>query len=204
MKKSLAFLLALLMCIGLPACTNTTSIPTTSQTEEPSYKEAETQANFHYSNWGMNKEEVIQAETELTLVDYDDYLIAEDTIVAQTDASLLFVFNEGKLVSGMVQFKTQHSNENLYLDDYDAIKDSLTEKYGTPSVDKKQWKDTLYQDDPEDWGFAVSLGDLILISSWETNTTKIEHILIGDNYEITHGILYTQIGYQTERSSDGL
>ena len=123
MKKSLAFLLALLMYIGLPACTNTTSIPTTSQTEEPSYEEAETQADFHDSTWEMSKEEVIQAETELTLIDAGEYLIAEDAVVAQTDASLLFVFNEGKLVSGMVQFKTQHSNENLYLDDYDAIKE---------------------------------------------------------------------------------
>ena len=160
--------------------------------------------DFHYSTWGMSKEEVMRAESELTLVDAGDYLIAEDAAVAQEDASLLFVFDNNKLVSGMVQFTAQHSNENLYLDDYDAINESLIEKYGMASVDEKQWKDTLYQDDPEDWGFAVSLGDLVLISSWETDTTEIRHMLTGDNYEVTHGILYIQIGYQTENNTDGL
>ena len=173
MKKWIAFLLPLVMCSGLVACTNSTAPMTTSQTDKPSYEEVEIQADFHYSTWGMSKEEVIQAETELTLVDAGEYLIAEDAVIAQADASLLFEFNEGKLVSGVVRFKTQHSNENLYLDDYGTIKDSLTEKYGTPSVDKKEWKDTLYQNDPEDWGFAVSLGDLALISGWKQIQQKL-------------------------------
>jgi hypothetical protein len=52
------------------------------------------------------------------------------------------------------------------------------------------WKDDLYKDDKSEWGFAVSLGHLAYGASWETSATKIEIMLLGDNYEINLFLSY--------------
>jgi len=92
-----------------------------------------------------------------------------------------------------------HTNENLYINDYKELKEILIKKYGEP--DKKKlltlygrgeiyWRDDLFKDDRSEWGFAISLGDLSYSSIWETPTTRIALILDGDNYEINLRIIY--------------
>ncbi|GAH71775.1 unnamed protein product, partial [marine sediment metagenome] len=84
----------------------------------------------------------------------------------------------------------KHSNDNLYIDDYEKLKETLTKKYGKPKFDKVTWDDDLYKDDRSHWGFAVSLGHLDYFSSWETSTTYISLRLNGDNYKISLVIAY--------------
>jgi hypothetical protein len=43
----------------------------------------------------------------------------------------------------------------------------------------------------EHWGFAISRGHLAKFAIWETESTKILHILHGDNNKISHIVEYS-------------
>jgi hypothetical protein len=55
---------------------------------------------------------------------------------------------------------------------------------------ERYWQSDLYQDDPNEWGFAVSHGDLSIFTSWEDADSKITLGLHGDNFEVHLGIDY--------------
>jgi hypothetical protein len=59
--------------------------------------------------------------------------------------------------------------------------------HGRKEID---WKDNLYRDDKNNWGLAISTGDLSYGLIWETPTTDIELILDGNNYEVNLRIRY--------------
>jgi len=105
---------------------------------------------------------------------------------------ILFNFFEEQLMSVCYQFDVEHTNRNLYIEDYEKIKRLLIQKYKEPYLDKVIWKNDLYKNDPEHYGFAVSLGYLIYMTSWELpeKDTTILHILSGDNFKINFGTLY--------------
>ena len=66
----------------------------------------------------------------------------------------------------------------------------LIEKYGEPKDDDINWLNDLYADDPSDYGLAISIGHLNLYCSWEIGDTKIQMVLSGDNYKISHRLEY--------------
>lgn len=51
--------------------------------------------------------------------------------------------------------------------------------------DETFWKNDLYKDDYSHWGTAISMGHLIYYSSWETDSTEINNMLMGDNFNIS-------------------
>jgi len=52
------------------------------------------------------------------------------------------------------------------------------------------WKNDLYKDDKSHWGMAISVGHLVYAVQWETPTTEIGIMLMGNNYKINLGIFY--------------
>ena len=95
--------------------------------------------------------------------------------------------------------------------DYRQLRELLYRKYGKPSevaldstqkptenfLDDMSWRNDLYRDDFEDWGLAVSIGQVTFSASWVSNRAEIDLILCGDNYDITLAIEYksTEMGH---------
>jgi hypothetical protein len=59
------------------------------------------------------------------------------------------------------------------------------------SYEKINWKSSLYKDDPEDWGLAISIGHVSWIARWDLSETTICLLLTGDNFKIMLGLLYS-------------
>lgn len=72
------------------------------------------------------------------------------------DCYVVYVFVRGKLVRTKYVIVEEHSNRNDYIRDYKSLKTQLSKKYGAPIEDETIWKNSLYKDDREEWGFAVS------------------------------------------------
>ena len=107
------------------------------------------------------------------------------------DFQLGYEFVDNKLFRAIYFLESEHTNKNAYINDFKSFKDILKEKYGEPIRDDVIWKRNLYKDDPDDWGFAVSLGHLAFKTDWQTPRTDISIFLTGDNYEIVLGIVYS-------------
>ena len=154
--------------------------------------------DFRNTNWGMTIEQVRVSEgsREAQIVK-DDKIVYIDTISNRT-FGVYYHFIDNKLVRGGYALLEKHTNRNLYIQDYNDMKELLINKYGEPSdkwrdgknYSKQVWLDDLYKDDPKDWGMAICLGHLVYQLCWETPKSEIASKLNGDNYKIWLNIQY--------------
>lgn len=172
---------------------------------DPEYTVATKNAYFRSTTWGMTKAEVAKSEPNvLTPSQYPNYAFVNNVKVAGTHkANALYGFNtQGQLFQGMYTFLATHTNKNDYIEDYKSIKDILTKKYGKPYSDETTWKNDQYKDDPQNYGRAVSKGHLIYHCGFSAGDTEITLGLDGDNYEISHVLLYSCYRLEDETSID--
>lgn len=139
--------------------------------------------------WGMSMADVKRVENLKVLKETGDYVIFQDKIIG-FPVLLAFHFNNDKLYRCNYVFTQKHTNKNDYIYDYKKIKEALTKKYGKPKNDFTTWKNKLYQDDIEKWGFAVSLGHLTYLATWENIRSTFFLQLEGDNYKLELVLVY--------------
>lgn len=153
------------------------------------FASGESDYDFRKTRWGMTRQQVESSEKRPPMnaagneIYYDDRVAGYKAIVA-------YVFLKDQLVNAGYMFNEQHTNDSLYIINYAKVKDALIAKYGQPIEDEVIWKRSLYKDDPEKHGFAVSIGDLALSAKWETPETEIQLALWGDNYKINMFAVY--------------
>jgi hypothetical protein len=185
-KKALSFTITLLTLLVLSTflCTvcNAEEIPTDQQNKS--------QFDFRQTKWGMSKEEVIKSEKLDLIINQDNNLLFSTSIINK-NCILFYSFKDNKLESGGYLFQVEHTNLNDYIYDYIDIKKLLVQKYNKPTIDSVNWKNNLYQDSPQDWGVAISIGHLNIQSFWENSNTKIMIGLSGDNFKINLGLIYS-------------
>ncbi len=150
---------------------------------------AYSQTNFRNTHWGMSEAEVKGAETAELLNRSQEGLLYK-TKVADFDAVAFYSFFGDKLAIAGYFFDEKHLYNNDHIDDYQTIKSYVTEKYGHPISDNVSWKDDLYKNDVTEWGFAISIGHLMYTSRWKSDDIEISLTLKGDNFEISHMLMY--------------
>lgn len=147
-------------------------------------------SGFRSATWGMSKAEVRKTEESEPVKEDTNLLMYQDKLNG-LDVFAIYVFVQDRLVRGKYGFTVEHSNENDFIQDFMRIKEALGTKYGKATSENVSWRNDLYRDDRDEWGFAVSLGHLVYSSEWSTKDTEIFHILYGENYDITHVVEYT-------------
>jgi hypothetical protein len=150
--------------------------------------------DFRKTNWGMSKEEVKATEDKKPDYDGDNVQLSyyKVTISGKSgkDFSCNYYFVEDKLCSSIYGFSGEHTNKNLYIDDYEELKEILTKKYDKPKIDKVIWKKGSFKDDKSYWGTAIIGGDLSYLAQWETPDTEINLKLFGENWRIKLTLSY--------------
>ena len=151
---------------------------------------------FRKTKWGMSKKQIKEIEGDDVYFENDGLLVYDNIKVAGYPAQLGYIFTQNKLVRSKYNFIQKHSNENDFITDYKDLKSKLTKKYGKPTSDDHYWPQTLYKDNPEKWGFAISLGHHAYFTEWQNKDTQILLYLTGENYKIDLGIEYTSKEYE--------
>ena len=144
---------------------------------------------FRRTAWGMSKEQVKEAEKEIAYE--SETILGYEGGILEFDCRIGYIFTGGKLVRAKYIVEEEHSNDNQYITDYKTLRTALSKKYGEPLESNRIWLNDLYEDDPQRWGFAVSIGHMRDHTRWETPQTIIFLALQGDNYEILLAIEYT-------------
>lgn len=178
--------------------TSTTSLPSSST---PTVSTDTT--DFRRARWGMTKEEVRRTESAQPLDEGENYLAYWGTLGGKS-VVYVFTFKGGRLYAGAYRLAEDHSNFNLYVDDFNDWKRLLQEKYGKPLYDRREWKGgtSIYKDTPEDWGWAVALGHLRFEAAWKTERSWIAIVLAGDNYEAWVQIFYYDLNSLSSPSTN--
>lgn len=139
--------------------------------------------------FGMNEEEVVNIEGKPQVINSGELIYSTSAAGMNAQMYLYFADGHGLYRIGYI-FSESHLNDNLYINDYESLQKSLEEKYGHPYINSKTWNRSLYKDDEEKYGFAVSIGDLTYAASWNIGNVKIYHALSGDNNKINHLLFY--------------
>lgn len=165
-----------------------TSIPLPHKEIQPKRLQ-KTKYDFRKTKWGTSIESVKQIENDKSVKELPEGL-SYDARIANLDCIFFYKFINDKLYASAYAVVEEHSNKNDYISDYDKLRSYLTKKYDPPINEDIIWKNDLYKDDPQYWGLAISRGDLIYFSKWETTTTNIILFLSGDNHKIILMIEY--------------
>jgi len=179
--------------------TNPTKSATSSANNQVEQKD---QFSFRKTYWGMSVDEVKNTEESQPVYEQDN-IVMYNSSLSGFDVSCGYLFTNGQLFRGVYTFNLQHTNDNDYIGDFDGIKATMIKKYGKPKQDEVNWKDDLYKSDPKKYGFAVSLGDLVYFTTWETKDTDIVLELTGDNYNINLRMSYWSKEIEGTHSTDG-
>lgn len=146
---------------------------------------------FRKVNWGMSKQQVIDAEGKKPDIDQGNY-ISYNLSINVMDCDVLYVLNDTNQLCGIaINPSIKHSNPNEYINDYNSFKNILVQKFGTQTnTDDMLWKGDLYKGDVDHYGMAVATGDLQYTSTWKNEDSEIYNMLKGDNYKIKLSIIY--------------
>ena len=210
MKKVFALVIALL--VFLAGCTQTAQPKATpSDSDNTAAIESSSKAasvedpDFRKAKWGMTKEQVKALEDAKPAYEEASGLLYTNQTVAGLPATVIYNFNNDALAWGGYRIDTVHTNKNLYIDDYNNLKEKLSSIYGDPYIDEVTWDNDLFKDDPANYGLSVSIGYTSYIASWKTSRTVIILALNGDNYEVRLTLFYYSPDHQTSTSNtDGL
>lgn len=153
------------------------------------------QGSFRSFEWGTHIDEIKKNETlQPSNIELDNALIFEGQ-VGGLKAFVMFIFLEDSLVRGKYVFDETHSNKTDFILDFKKVAKKLAENY---AVVKEEvfWRNDLYKDNPEQYGFAVSLGHLVYYNEYMAAGTEIVTALTGENYKISHAVEYVSTKYK--------
>lgn len=155
--------------------------------------------------FGMTKSDVMSLEADPPTESDDKALLYAGVKAAGVNADVLYQFENDSLVSIATWFADKHSNDNDYISDFNQVDDALRIKYGEGvPFGYYHWKNSLFADDKEQYGLAISAGHLVVISSWVVGECEFSHVLYGDNYKISHMILYRDSTHEEVTDTDGI
>jgi len=160
--------------------------------------------DYHFRNtkWQMSVEEVMAAEGTYPIYDTNEpplHAIGYKDNVMGKNVYITYSLLNNKLWKTMYILNEKYTNSNLYISDYKAFQRILIEEYGKPTSEDIIWKNDLYKDKPQQYGFAVSLGHVSYRTVWKnTNESNIFLTLKGDNYKINCTIAYYSIEMEEE------
>lgn len=154
--------------------------------------------DFKKFRWGVSPSEVKSIEGE-PLFDGDvsgqnaEY-IAYKTSAVGLDMFLAYYFCDSGLYQVRYILTEEHTNEDLYIEDYEKFRSAMTKKYGTPLFDYVKWNDDsmkeYYQKNGKSMGDALCYGYCSYITWYATDRTDIWMTMDADNYEISMIIDY--------------
>ena len=190
-KRLVALVLCVVMVLGC-----TVARGEALDTTAAAGSENEAAPDFRSVRWGMTEEEVKALEGSDVAVSgkvdgKNAWYIGYTTTLMGNNVILAYYFGPDGLYEADYIWQEDHSNENLYISDYNEVKKELTKKYGSPQFDDEMWDTSSHKSYySERKGDALSYGYLSYITAYSTDRTEILMYMVADNYDVGFYIWY--------------
>ena len=89
--------------------------------------------------------------------------------------------------------KQEHDQKNDFLADFTMVDAFLMGAMERPAGQRVSWQNETYKGEPQKYGVAVSLGQLLYSTQWKGVRTVVTHALSGENGAITHEVEYVSV-----------
>ena len=146
--------------------------------------------DFRKTRWGMSSHDVISSENESPIYKSLNRVLYATSVIDKR-VMLEYHLGDDRLYRSRYILVANHIIDDKYVADYRDIQSALTAKYGKPKRNEMVWKKGSGIRKDLQPGVSVSIGNLALISEWETPDTEIIATLAGKNFKIHCEVIYT-------------
>ncbi len=176
MKKLLAIILVASSIFVSGCTTNKATEPTVTPSPTPlAFLQPKEFHNLYLKDWirwDMNLNEVKDLEDRKidSTINGDgkrdefSFVYVKPSVVDyfQFAFDYVYTFDDLKLKSYIVKYDGSDP-----IDDYEMLKEKMTEKYGGPVVNEINWTDETYKENKEKWADAMKYGYVSMYTKWE-------------------------------------
>ena len=159
---------------------------------------------FRSSIWGDDVDTVKKYETKINLEPTEDGGLFGKTTVSGYDTYTFYCFENEKLYEGLYLFNLNYTSGGQFITAYNSLKNSLIQKYGTPSIDTiiPNEKESLIEHAGP--SKALEYGYVAYTATWEKDNTSIMLTMSSQDYEAGIVIQYRDINYKPDVNNSGL
>jgi hypothetical protein len=153
--------------------------------------------DFRNTSWGMDEAHVVATEagppSQIRERGSETVLRYESARVAGLDCRVVYILAKDKLVRAKYVFQREHAAKNDFLADFTIVDAFLMATMERPTEQRVMWRDEVYKLEPQHYGVAVSLGQLLYSTQWKRMRTVVTHALTGESGTITHEVEYVSV-----------
>jgi hypothetical protein len=138
--------------------------------------------DFRAADWGMSSDEVRRSEPAAPSLG-DGPLLAFPAEVGGHPCQVIYLFQTNRLCMGFYLWSDIHDDLAAYFDDAAALRDVLAVAWQEPQIEKWDWEDPMFRDDPEMRAEALGLGLVRYELGWMTDDSIVALRMSGGNLE---------------------
>ena len=154
-------------------------------------------SDFRNASWGMDRAQVVAKEgmppSQIGERGGQIVLRYKSARLAGLDCRVVYIFAKDKLVRTKYVFQQEHDKKNDFLADFTVVDAFLMGTMARPTEQRVSWHNEAYKTEPQQYGVAVSLGQLLYSTQWKGVRTVVTHALSGENGAITHEVEYVSV-----------
>lgn len=161
---------------------------------------AQTKTDFRKASWGMDRTQVVATEgaqpSQVGERGGAVVLRYDAAKLAGLECRVVYIFAKDQLVRTKYVFQREHAQKNDFLADFTLVDAFLRGELNPPTDQRVSWHDETYKEQPEQYGVAVSLGQLLYSTQWNVGGTVVTHALTGEKGQITHEVEYVSVNLE--------
>lgn len=150
--------------------------------------------DFRGTRWGMTKAEVKKAEPRAPGNETEDSLSYRSSSREQL-TYITYQFKNGKLYRAGVLYPEKLKSDDLYLENYEGLKQEVIKAYGKPALDEETPLNQEAVIEPDKKAEAVCRGDLMLGAQWNVPGTVVILMFRGDGEKCLVSLIYASEEY---------
>lgn len=157
--------------------------------------------DFRNTSWGMDRAQIVATEgtppSQIGERGSETVLRYGSVRLAGLDCRVVYILAKDELVRAKYVFQREHEEKNEFLADFAMVDAFLTGTMDHPTDQGVWWRNDLYKTEPQRYGEAVSVGQLLYSTQWKGTRTVVTHALTGKNGAITHEIEYVSVDLES-------
>jgi hypothetical protein len=145
--------------------------------------------DFRAATWGMTRQQVRASEPGRAS-HAGGPLLVYPTEVAGQPCQVIYLFHQDRLCMGFYQWSDIHDDLAAYFTDAEGLRDALAAAWQDPQIEKWDWEDPIFQDDPAMRAEALGLGLVRYELGWMIDRSIVAMRMSGGNLQGDIVIMY--------------
>ncbi len=148
--------------------------------------------DFRKIKWGATSSQIKTSETA-KLVNETAQSLEYKTTMETIECKVIYEMTAGMCNKASYIISQDYADPEAFYADFERLTGFMSKIYANPKQRDYDWKNEMYKQDRNKWGFAISIGFLSCHVIWQTAKTKIELSINGGMHKFNTAIVYSKL-----------